>query len=455
MIKIGNAQAFWGDSLKAAANLVEQQPDLDYLTLDYLSEVSLSIMAAQKAKDPDAGYARDFIEVLSSLIPFWNQGSRVKIITNAGGLDPKLCAEACRDLLKKSDYLLNIAVVSGDNVLDRIMVDPCNSLFNHLESKEPISTVLSRLVTANAYLGAKPIAEALMKGADIVITGRVADPSLTVAPCIASYNWSFDDYNRLAQATVAGHLIECGTQVTGGISTNWLDIPDRRNIGFPVVEMSPDGSFVITKAENSGGCVNIQTVKEQLLYEIGDPDWYISPDAIVSFLSIVLENVGKNRIRVTGAKGSPPPDTYKVSAAFQDGFKAESLLVITGQDVRAKAKAAAEIIFHNMSKDGYNVERSCVECLGCGDVVPGVFSNESNKTYPLLECVLRVCVADHSREVIERFTKEIAPLVTCGPPGTTGYTTGRPQIRSIFGYWPCLIQVSDVKPAIDMIMVKS
>lgn len=455
MIKIGNAQAFWGDTQKAAAHLIEQQPDLDYITLDYLSEVSLSIMAAQKEKDAHAGYARDFIEVVESLIPFWQNGSRVKVITNAGGLDPKACAEACYAALRKKECVLKIAVVSGDDLLGFIKRDPSNPLYNHLETNEAISTILPNLATANAYLGAKPIVEAIKNGADIIITGRVADPSLTVAPCIANYNWSFDDYNRLAQATIAGHLIECGTQVTGGISTNWLDIPDHDDIGFPFVEMSFDGSFVITKPDKSGGCVNIQTVKEQLLYEIGDPDRYLSPDVTVSFLSLSLENVGKNRIRITGGKGSPPPDTYKVSATYRDGFKTEAFLVITGQEVKAKAYAAAEVIFHRMSQEGYTVERSCIECLGCGDVVPGVFSGQDTPTHSPLECVLRICVADHRREVLECFSKAIAPLVTCGPPGTTGYTTGRPHIRPIFGYWPCLVPVSSVIPTVEMIKVKS
>lgn len=451
-IKIGNAQAFWGDNGHAAADLLEQEPGLDYLTLDYLAEVSLSIMAAQRDKDPSAGYARDFVDVIKSLIPHWKKGAKVKVITNAGGLDPRGCALACAEVLSRASCQLKIAVVAGDDVLQVIKKQYVEPSFNNLETQEPISNILSGLTTANAYLGAKSLVEALKRGADIIITGRVADPSLTVAACAAHFNWSFDDYGRLAQATIAGHLIECGTQVTGGISTGWLDLPGRDNIGFPVVEMQADGSFIIRKPPGTGGAVNLQTVKEQLLYEIGDPDKYLSPDVTVSFLSLKLNDLGGDRVQVVGGRGTPPPSTYKVSATYRDGYKTEAMLVITGRDVKAKAKACADVLFKRLLQAGFATERSCVECLGCGDVVPGLFS-VNDKQSPL-ECVLRICIADHRREVLECFAKEIASLVTCGPPGTTGYTSGRPHIRPIFGYWPCLIPVASVKPTLEIIEVQ-
>lgn len=453
VLKIANAQAFWGDSLTAAVSLIQQQSDIDYITLDFLAEVSLSIMAAQKVKDPSTGYAQDFVEIIKSLVPYWSDGSNVKIVTNAGGLNPRACALACAEVLRQAGCSLLIAVVAGDDVLEFIKAEPGTSSFNHLESQAPVSEVFSKLVTANAYLGAKPLVEALKKGADIVVTGRVADPSLTVAPCMAHFDWTWSDYHRLAQATIAGHLIECGTQVTGGISDDWLNLSDLGQIGFPIVEMSSDGSFVVTKPAGSGGRVSIETVKEQLVYEIGDPQKYLSPDATVSFLSLKLEEIGPNRIKVVGGRGSAPPSTLKVSATYQEGFKAEGMLAIVGRDVQIKAHRCGEIIFERLKKAGIAPERSCIECLGCGDVMQGVLA--VNGFQQPLECILRICIADHRREVLEQFSKEIAPLVTSGPPGTTGYTSGRPHIRPIFGYWPCLIAASQVKPTIEYIKTAS
>lgn len=440
VLKIGNAQAFWGDSPGAPARLVQQQPDLDYLTLDYLSEVSMSIMAIQKEKDPLAGYAQDFIDVVRSLVPFWKNGSKVKVICNAGGLNPLGCAQACADVLQKIGVKLNIGVVSGDNVLDVLLEG------DHLETGESLSAVRDRLVTANAYLGARPITEALSKGADLVITGRVADPSLTVGPCMHHFGWDEKAYDKIAGATVAGHLIECGTQVTGGISTQWLEIEDPAHIGFPVVEISEDGTFVITKPPGTRGKVNEQTVKEQLLYEIGDPDRYISPDAIVSFLSLKLTPDGADRIFLSGAVGKPPPLTYKVSATYRNGFKAEGMIAFFGKDAVKKARKCGEIVLQRVKDAGYILQKASIECLGSGDIVPGVFGEKTD----LLECILRICIADERKEAVEFFTKEIAPLVTSGPQGVCGYTSGRSHVRPVFGYWPCLIPTELVSPIIHM-----
>lgn len=455
-IKIGNAQAFWGDRMEAAAELLQQQPDLDYLTLDYLSEVSLSIMAIQQEKDSQAGYAKDFIDVVKSLVPFWKKGSKVKVIANAGGLNPKKCAEACLELLKNHGcHHLKVGIVYGDDVVEIIKRDPSNPLFNNLETKHPINTILDRLTTANAYLGAKPILEALHSGADIVITGRIADPSLTVAPCMAHFGWEWTDYNKIAQATVAGHLIECGTQVTGGISTDWLDIADEGLIGFPFVEIDSDGHVVVTKPKGTGGVVNIDTVKEQLLYEIGDPAAYLSPDVSVSFLSLQLDQIGKDRVSVRGALGKPPPLTYKVSATYRDGYRAEGMLAIFGRNCEQKARRCGEVIAASMEKAGLLPEKYRAECLGCGDVVPGIrpFKETDTNESTHLECLLRVCAADQKKEVLEYFSKQIAQLVTCGPQGTTGYTTGRPHIRPVYYYWPCLIDMKSVKPVVEMFEV--
>lgn len=448
MLKIGNAQGFWGDSPSAPARLVAQQPDLDYVTLDYLAEVSLSIMAIQREKDPKAGYARDFVDVVRSLIPLWKKGSRCKVVANAGGLNPMACAEACRKVLEEAGCPgIGIGVVDGDDVLPLLLNDRNNPFFANLETGESLAQVADRLVAANAYLGAKPIAEALKQGAQIVITGRVADPSLTVGPCLAHYGWALTDYDRIAGATVAGHLIECGTQVTGGISTNWLEIDDPAHIGFPVVEIDAEGGCVVTKPWQTGGRVDFCTVKEQLLYEIGDPGSYLSPDATVSILSLALEDAGLNRLRVSGAKGSPPPKTLKVSAAYRDGFKVEGMLSIIGPEAAKKARRAGEIVLQRVLEAGYELERSQIECLGYGDLVPGVVEQPPH----LPECILRIAAADQRKEALECLAREIAPLVTSGPQGTTGYISGRPKIRPLFGFWPCLVSRDTLTDKVRMI----
>lgn len=433
-ITIGNAQGFWGDSVDAPARLLRQQPDLDYLTLDYLAEVSLSILALQLSRDSEAGYARDFLDVLRQIIPLWRAGNRTRIVCNAGGLNPSGCAAACAALLQEAGLDKKIGVVSGDDVLSIIQGDPNCDTFKNWETGAPVSTVMDSIVTANAYIGAGPVAEALALGADIVVTGRVADPSLAVGIALHEFGWAADAYDRLAAATVAGHLLECGTQACGGISTGWLDLPDPANMGFPVVELGEDGSIVVTKPEGTGGAVTEWTVKEQLLYEIGDPKNYLSPDCRVDFTTLYVEEIGANRVRVAGATGSAPTDFYKVSATHRDGYWAQGTLTIFGRDAVAKAQRCGEIIFARLRQAGYEYPRKNIECLGANAVAPGVLAEPD-----LRETVLRVSVAHPDKAAVERFAREIAPLVTSGPQGTTGYAGGRPKPTPVFGYWPCLI----------------
>ncbi|PJD96702.1 MAG: hypothetical protein CK425_05000 [Parachlamydia sp.] len=444
---IANAQAFWGDRNSAAATLLKQMPEIDYLTFDYLAEVSLSIMAIQRAQDPSLGYARDFLEVITSLIPFWKSGSRAKVIANAGGLNPQGCAQECKKILNKMGCGdLKVYTVTGDDVLPHLLSNPSLKLYHNLDSDESLETILPKLITANAYLGAWPIIEALKDGADIVITGRVADPSLTVAPAAFHFGWDRTAFDQLASATVAGHLIECGTQVTGGICTDWLNIPSPETIGYPVVEMYENGEFVITKAPGTGGMVNQQIVKEQLLYEIGDPSRYLSPDVTVSFLEIRLTDAGPDRILVKGCRGSTPPDTYKVSATYKQGFRADGMLTVVGCEAVKKARKCGEILLKRVAQAGYLLQHSLIECLGGGDASLGILPPSSST-----ECVLKVSTADERKEALECFVKEFAPLVTSGAQGTTGYLFGRPKVRPVFGYWPCLIESRLVKPLIASI----
>ena len=449
MLRIGNAQGFWGDSVDAPATLLAQQPDLDYLTLDYLAEVSMSIMAAQRAKDSSLGYARDFVEVVKSLAPAWKSGSKCKLIANAGGLNPQGCATACAAALREAGCTgLRIGVVSGDDVLPILKSRADDPMFKNMETGELLSSMLDRIFTANAYFGSAPIVDALKQGADIVITGRTADPSLVAAPAIFHYNWSFDQHDRIAGALIAGHVIECGAQVTGGISTNWLDVPGVEGIGFPFVEMEEDASFVITKPKSSGGRVTKQTVKEQLFYEIGDPGNYISPDARVSMLSLTVNDEGNDRVRVSGAKGFPATDSYKVSATYRDGYWAQGMLTIFGRDAVKKAKRCGEIVIERVRRAGYELEQHNIECIGTGACGPGIFA-----TPDLQETVLRIAVHDPRKEAVERFSKELAPLVTSGAQGVTGFSAGRPRVSPVFGYWPCLIKKDEVPYEVEVTAV--
>lgn len=399
MISIGNAQGFWGDRDEAAAELLKKNPSLDYVTLDYLAELSLSIMAIQQEKDPEGGYAKDFLKVIESLIPYWKQGAKVKVITNGGGLNPKGCAEAVNSLLKKHGVQKKIGIVSGDSVLE------------HFKGEN--------FITANAYIGASLCVEALQLGAEIVIAGRVADPSMTVAPAMFEFGWSSSDWNLLASATVAGHLIECGPQLTGGISTHWLELPDPSQIEFPIVEIDRDGTFIV-----KGYFANLRTVKEQLLYEIGDPDNYLSPDVTVSLLNVELQELPEG-IKVSGVVGRPATATYKVSATTRAGYKCEGSLAIVGKDAVAKARKSGKILL-----DRVQPERSCVEVIGSGDLLPGVLPRNEHLT----EVVLRVAASDPDQKKLERFARQFAPFVTGGPPGITGYSTGRPKVRPQFRY---------------------
>jgi hypothetical protein len=444
-MKIGNGAGFWGDDIGAAARLLSSCPDLDYLNFDYLAEVSMSIMAFQRQREPSSGYAGDFAAVVATLIPYWKKGGQCKLITNGGGLNPLELGRLCKRILDKEKISLKIAVIEGDDVVKQLLEHPEEPLFHHLDDGRPLSTVHEKLVTANAYLGASPIAEALARGAGIVISGRIADPSLTVGPCLHHFKWDPSDYHKIAGATVAGHLLECGTQVTGGISTDWLSLPHLENIGFPITEIDQNGSFVITKGQNTGGRVSLETVKEQLLYEILDPACYKSPDCTLSFLELQVKAVGEDRVQVQGALGSAPPPNYKVSATYHAGYRADGQLALFGDQVHLKAEKVGEILLKKMAERGFILEKSLVEVIGGGALVPGMGEEAT------CECLLRIAALDSRPEALELFSKLFAPFVTAGPQGTTGYFSGRPAVRPVFGFWPCLIKRSHVRPSITIL----
>ena len=315
-VRIGNGCGFWGDNLDAPLVLAEKG-GLDYLTLEYLAELTMSILALQRQRDPTAGYATDFLDVLERLRPFLKQQPHLKIVTNAGGMNPAGCAARARTMLNQAGLTdRRVAIVTGDDLTPRLdaLMDQ-GWPFTNLDTGEPLSTVRSRVVSANAYLGARPLVEALRLGASVVIAGRVADASLTLAPAVHEFGWRWDDWDRLASGTVAGHLIECGAQATGGLWCNWQEATDLAAVGYPIAEIEPDGAFILTKPLDTGGAVNRETVAEQLLYEVGDPAAYLTPDVVADFTSVKLTERGPNRVHVGAARGKPATDTYKVSIA--------------------------------------------------------------------------------------------------------------------------------------------
>jgi hypothetical protein len=446
-VRIGNACGFWGDNLNAPIRLAESGR-LDYLTLEYLAELTMSILALQKQRDPQMGFATDFLDVLERLVPFLRDQPRLKIVTNAGGMNPSACAAKSRAILNRSGLTdRKIGVVSGDDLMPRLdeLLHDGHALAN-LDTGDPLTGIRERVVSANAYLGAQPIAEALRRGAWVVITGRVADASLTVGPAQHEFGWKWDDWNTLGAATVAGHLIECGAQATGGLWCNWPDADDLAAVGYPLAEMEESGAFILTKPEMSGGRVNVETVSEQLLYEVGDPARYLTPDVTADFTSVCLTTTGPDRVRVETARGLPATDSYKVSIAYRDGFTASGTLLVAGPDAVDKAMRCGQMILDRLKLAGVELAHSNIECLGAGASAPGVVVARSEPP----EVVLRVSVRDPRKHAVERFTKEFAPLVTSGPPGITGYTTGRPVVREVFAYWPALIAKNAVSASVDV-----
>lgn len=449
-MRIGNGCGFWGDNLDAPIRLA-QTGRLDVLTLEYLAELTMSILALQKQRQPEAGYATDFLDVLDRLAPILHQQPGLRIVTNAGGMNAAGCARQAAQILARHQLSQrHIAIVEGDDLIPQLdALLAAGHPLAHLDTGQPLAEIRERVVSANAYLGAKPIADALQAGASIVLTGRVADASLTVGPLMHHFAWAWDDWHRLASATVAGHLLECGAQATGGLWMHWTEADNLAEVGYPIVEVEADGSFVLTKPEGSGGAVNCETAAEQLLYEVGDPANYLTPDVVADFTTVQLSQVGRDRVGIGGCRGKPATETYKVSIAYRDGFTAAGTLVIFGPDAVHKARRCGEILLDRLQYSGWTFAQQHIEILGAGDCVPGVVGSRGEPA----EVVLRVAVRDPRRAAVERFTKEFAPLVTSGPPGVTGYTTGRPQVREVFAYWPTLVPKNCVDPAVRVTLL--
>ena len=445
-IRIASGQGFWGDLPRAPIDQVRKGP-IDYLVMDYLAEVTMSILQKQKLKDPALGYARDLVPLMGEILPdIMTRG--IRVITNGGGVNPIACRDAIFALARrKGIHGLRIAVVRGDDILADIDALTASSApLSNMETGASLALIREKLVSANVYFGAAPIVEALRQGAQVVITGRTTDTGLTLAPMIHEFGWALDDYNHLAAGTVAGHILECGAQASGGnFLGDWRSVPDLAHVGFPIAEASPDGSFVITKHAGTGGLVSEATVKEQLVYELGNPASYITPDCVADFTTIRLESAGPDRVRVWGIAGSPATDFYKVSMAYHDGYTAFGMLTYAWPDAIDKARAADRILRTRLADLGLSFEEIRSELLG----YDSSFGPRSTEIVDPNEVVLRIGVRGKDRDAVERFGREIAPLVLTGPPSVTGFAGGRPRPSEVIAYWPALIRKPLVTPIVE------
>jgi len=428
---------------------------IDYLMMDYLAEVTMSIMQKQKSRDPALGYAKDFVPLMQRILPVLAQ-RKIKVTANAGGVNPRACAtaiaETARELGLKGK--LKIGIVTGDDLLDRLdgLLARGHTLAN-LDTGRPLRDVRDRVLSANAYLGAWPIVDALRQGADIVITGRVTDTGLTLAPLIQSFDWRPDAWDRMAAGTVAGHIIECGAQASGGNRLlDWQRVPDLANVGYPIVEAHADGSFEIVKHPGTGGRIDVPGVTEQLVYEMGDPTAYITPDCVADFTSIELQQVRKDKVRVSGVRGKPATDKLKVSIAYSYGYKAVGTLVYSWPDALAKAEAADRILRQRLKDLKLSFEAIHTEFLGV-DATHGPLARKASPADDVPEVQLRIGVRAREQAPVDRFTREIAPLILNGPPSVTGFAGGRPKPEEIVAYWPALIDKQVVQPMVEVVPV--
>ena len=449
VVRVASGQGFWGDWLDAPRRQVEGGP-VDYLMLDYLAEVTMSILQKQKERDPAMGYARDFIGAMEAVLPAVVERG-VRVVANAGGVNPVACAHAVLDVARRHGAAgrLKVGVVTGDDLLPRLdeLIASGHPLAN-METGESLDTVRDRVLSANAYIGSTPIVEALARGANVVVTGRSTDTALTMAPLRHEFGWVADDWDRLAAGIIAGHIIECGAQCSGGNCLyDWRNVPDLANVGYPIVEARADGTFVVTKHPGTGGWINVPSVTEQLVYEMGDPHSYITPDVVADFASIRLAPDGEDRVRVFGIVGRPATDKLKVSIAYRAGYKAVGSLVYVWPDALEKAQLADRVLRERLDAMGLRFDQLLTEFVG----VSATHGPLAPARGEAPEVQLRVGVRSSDRTAIERFTREIAPLVLNGPPSVTGFAGGRPKVEEIVAYWPALVDKSVVRTQVEIL----
>jgi hypothetical protein len=451
-LRIACGQGFWGDRLDAPVEQVRRGP-IDVLMLDYLAEVTMSILQKQRSRDPTQGYARDFVPLLQEIFPDVAE-KRIRVISNAGGVNVEACRDGLVEAARRAGVggRVRIGTVTGDDVLDRLpdLIERGHALAN-LDDGRPLAEVLERVESANAYIGAAPIVEALRLGADVVVTGRSTDTALTYAPMIHAFGWAEDDWDRIAHGIVAGHINECGAQTTGGnCLVGWRTIPDLADVGYPIVEASPEGPFVLTKHAGTGGRVTPAVVKEQIVYEMGNPAEYITPDGVADFTTIRLEEAGPDRVRVSGVRGRPRTDRLKVSIAYSAGYKAVGTLVYAWPEAVDKARAADRVLRERLDRLGLRFDEIRTEFVGW-NATHGPLAGPPAED--LAEVELRVGVKAGDRAAVERFTREIAPLVLSGPPSVTGFAGGRPRVQDVVAYWPALIDRREIEPHLEVEVV--
>lgn len=449
-VRIGGASGFWGDSALGAPQLVACG-DVDFLVFDYLAETTMAILAGARLRDPARGYAIDFVDVAMRAVLREVVARGIRVVSNAGGVNPRACADALAALARQEGVELAVGVVEGDDAMP--LVDRLRSRAAE-EGSDVLADVEGRplapkLLSANAYLGALPIRAALDAGAQVVITGRCVDSAVTLGALMHAFDWRHDEYDRLAAGSLAGHLIECGCQATGGLHTDWQTVPDWPNIGYPIVECTADGGFAVTKPPGTGGKVTPAVVAEQLLYEIGDPRAYRLPDVVCDFTKVRLEADGLDRVRVSGVRGRAPDDRYKLSATQMDGYRSSATLTIVGIDAAAKARRTGEAIlartramFGRLGWPDYTA--SLVEVLG---VESGYGPHANAALQATREAVLRVSVRHPEREALELFAREIAPAGTSWAPGTTG-ASGRPAVSPSIRQLGFFVDKAHFSPAV-------
>ncbi len=447
-LRIGGASGFWGDSVVATPQLLNGN-NLDFIVYDYLAEITMSIMARARAKDPSKGYAIDFVSSVMKLNLRQVADQKVKILSNAGGVNPQACAEAIRALIKELNLDLKVAVVLGDDLFEdkeKLLDSGVQEMYSDEKFPE-----IDKIASINAYLGAFPIAQALNDGADIVITGRSVDSAVTLAACIHTYGWKEDDYDKLASGSLAGHIIECGTQSTGGNFTDWeLSSKDLHMIGYPIVDVSENGEFICTKSNNTSGLVSFGTVAEQMLYEIGDPQAYILPDVVCDFSNVIISEIEKDKVKVSGAKGYPAPQQYKVCATYADGFRAGHVCSFVGIDAAKKARTYGEAIFERakMIMRMMNIpdfDETSIEIIGDNSQYSNKGKNADNR-----EVVLKFAAKHQDIRAVGIVLKESVGLGLATPPGLSGFVGGRPKPSPIIRLFSFMVNKEDVKVSIDL-----
>jgi len=449
-IRIGTGQGYWGDRLDAPLALVDRGR-VQYICFDYLAELTMSILQKQKERDPSRGYAHDFVSLCREILPRVKEQG-IRLIASAGGVNPRGCADAIAQVARRHGITLKIATVEGDNILDRLDgLAAQGYALKNMDDGSGIESIRDRITSANVYLGVAPVVEALAGGADIVITGRNTDTSLFLAPMIHEFGWRMDDLDRLACGICIGHVIECGAQVTGGNYTGgWDRVPDLARVGWPIAEVSEDGSAVITKPEGTGGLVEAGTVKEELLYEIGDPRNYITPDVVADFSAVRIEDAGENRVKLWGAKGRPAPDTLKVSISYRNGYRAFADLGFSWPQALEKAKLAAKILEERFRIVGLRAEEVLFDYIGYNSLHGPLAEFPGHDPQ---EVRLRVGIRTRTAEEARKLGPEVPCLVTCGPPQGGGYSA-RATPQEILEYWPALIPVAAIRPEVHFVEVK-